>query len=308
MPPRPLSRRIILKAFQIGGLRRWSHWQEAWPHLSLERAEGSRPGVVRWKGQAVAPLLPVQALFDRIGEEVVIFGSGPSLRRQDLTSMPPASALLLNGALSLAPRLGGAMAVAIEDERFVWAHLPMIREHLPKAGIAILSPAVMRALMTLEPSLLEGCSILLFENLLRRYREARRPLDAVSDLIVRNGQVALSIDPAAGVVSCGTVAFGALQFVLAARPQRIGLAGIDLSNTHEPRFYEDGTPQPTAIGRKQDRILAHFALARDHAARQGTAFECYSPVSALLDLGIPYSDRLAGDQVTRTAVPTSTRS
>jgi hypothetical protein len=291
----PLRRRLVRRLFKTFGMRRWSHWEEGWPHLALDRPVGERPGAVRWKGRDVAPLLSARAFAERVGGEVVIIGSGPSLRGQDPGRLPAGVAVLLNGALSLAPRLA-PLATAIEDEQFVWAQGEMVRAHLGRGGLLLLSAAAMRAILSLDARLLDGRDVVLSESLLRPWRGARRrdaEIARLPEVVARDG-AALSLDPDRGLVPCGTVAFAALQFALAAAPGRVGLAGIDLSNAREPRFYENRPGEPSNLPRRQRTILAHMALARDVAAERGIALECYSPVSALLELGLPYVPRLEG--------------
>ena len=303
----PLHRRIVRRAFRPFGIRRWHHWEASWPHLSLDRPAQGRPGVLRWKGEPVTPLRPAATLADRLTGEVVILGSGPSIRDQRIEAIPPGAAVLLNGALSLMPRLGGCLAAAVEDEQFVWAHWPMLREHLPHAPLCLLSAAVMRAILSLDADLLRGRDVVLLENVLSPYGQPRRRRQALARLpFVRLGadDAALSLDPDRGVAPCGTVAYSALQVVLAAGPTRIGLAGIDIANAHLPRFYETGQGAPSSLHRRKDTILAHVALFLDEAERRGIPVECYSPVSSLLSL-MPFSDRL---QATTTRVPTGTRS
>jgi hypothetical protein len=100
--------------------------------------------------------------------------------------------------------------------------------------------------------------------------------------------VALSHDPDAGVVIFGTVALSAVQVALAAKPDRILLVGIDLTNAAAPRFYETATKSaPSGIVAGLDRILGGFAIALRSAQAQNTTILCASPVSALLVLGIP---------------------
>ena len=108
---------------------------------------------------------------------------------------------------------------------------------------------------------------------------ARRALTdpELSDFVILGREGAISIAPDRGVVITGTVAFSALQFALAAGPERILLAGIDLTNDTEPRFYErraDSAPSGLRSGLR--RILAGFSLAATVAGRRGIALDCAS--------------------------------
>lgn len=288
---RPLHRKAIKLAFQIFAGRAHAHAQGTWPHLQLQRDDTGAGGIL-YRGRRVAGLLP--AKLPQNLAEITIIGSGPSLATQDVTRLAPRSAILLNGAMTLAERLP-PLAIAIEDERFVWRHREMIR-HAPADCLWLLSPSVIRALLENDPAALAERCVILIDSLLKPTHAARRRVDdpAIAGFVQRGaGGAGLSLDPGRGVMPAGTVAFTAMQFALAARPGRIGLAGIDLANAAMPRFYESaGNSAASGIVTGLDRILKNFAVARDLAVTQGIELACYSPVSALLKIGYPYSDRL----------------
>jgi len=217
------------------------------------------------------------------------------LRGQDLSRVAPNRAILLNGAIKLIPDLGGVFAVVIEDERFVWRHHSEFANFRPNDTIFLLSPAVIRTLLSLDSNWCQDRTIVLLDNLKKPYGQPRRSLldPDIADLLVLGNDAALSTNPEFGVVPVGTVAFSALQFALAAGVSRIGLAGIDLSNAHMPRFYENGDTAKSGILRAQQKILAHFALADEHAKKLGVDIVCHSPVSALRDIGIVYQQTIA---------------
>jgi hypothetical protein len=106
-------------------------------------------------------------------------------------------------------------------------------------------------------------------------------------------EVAISLQPWSGIVPAGSVAVTAAQIALAMRPRKIGLAGIDLTSTQMPRFYEEAGDQAMSrLDAAVDRILKMFGLIREEATRFGVAVENYSPVSLLASVGYPYVDRL----------------
>ncbi|MCQ0969161.1 glycosyl transferase (plasmid) [Paracoccus sp. TK19116] len=221
---------------------------------------------------------------------IAVVGSGPSLRIQRIEALGDRTAILCNGAASLSDRIR-PLAVAVEDERFVFRHQLMLAA-LDASIPLLLSPAAIRAWAEVDTASLRGRTVALIENLAKPVNASRRSLSEVQTDVASDGSTFLSRDPDAGVVITGTVAFSALQFALAARPGKILLAGIDLSNDAQPRFYETGDSAPSGLSAGLTRILAGFALAYREAQKQGTELTCASPVSALLPLGIPYDDTL----------------
>lgn len=248
-----------------------AHWHETWPGLHLERAGTEGEGAIVRRGRRLAPLLPLAALAGPAGPTVTIVGSGPSMRGVDAARLP-GWRIALNGAVTL-----GLEAVAIEDERFVWRHLGMLERHLATGAPRLLSPAVIRVLAARAPDLLRDGPVVLMENLGKRAGERRR-----RDLPL------VSPQPEEGVVVAGTVAFSALQVALGLPVARVAFAGVDLGNAAAPRFYETaGDAAPSGLLDGLDRILRHFAAARDLARARGIELWTITPGSALESIGIP---------------------
>ncbi len=288
MSDRPLSRKIVKLIALITGPST-AHRQDIWPHLTINRTDGR----VAWRGRDLLTLSRFSNIVPQRGKLLAIVGSGPSLGQQHPQNLPPRTAILLNGAATLAPRITPC-AVAVEDERFIFRHIQMLAD-LPQETPLLLSPAALRAIAELRLDVLADRPIALIDNLAKPVNRPRRLLDDpdLDPVVARDAATGLSRDPDTGVVIVGTVAFSALQIALAATPQQIVLAGIDLSNAAAPRFYEKaGDTAPSGIITGLDRSLAAFALARDYAGGNGIALTCASPISALLSLGIPYTDIL----------------
>lgn len=279
---RPLSRKLVRLGFQLLGRDR-AHRQDVWPGLKIDKDSGR----TRWRGRHLLTLCRANSFIAAQRPQIAVVGSGPSLGSQKVEAIGDDNAILCNGAASLADRLR-PLAVAVEDERFVFRHLSML-SNLPRDVPLLLSPAALRAWAEGDSASLTGHRVALIDNLLKPLGQPRRKISdpALRDIVIRSPQSALSLRPDEGVVITGTVAFSALQFALAAQPERILLAGIDLSNDQLPRFYEGEDRAPSGLTTGLDRILAGFALAHQIADRRDCKLTCASPVSALLPLGIP---------------------
>lgn len=280
MSDRPLPRKLIRLGFQMLGRAR-AHRQDIWPGLTIQ----PDTGCVAWRGRTLLKLAPPSRIVTPGLPLIAVIGSGPSLKDQRIEALGDGTAILCNGAAMLADRIR-PLAVAVEDERFVFRHhamLAALRREIP----LLLSPAALRAWAERGTAPLEDRAVALIDNLEKPVGGARRALSdpALRETVLRGHRAALSVAPERGVVITGTVAFSALQFALAARPARILLAGIDLTNDGQPRFYEGDDRAPSGLSTGLDRILAGFALAREVAMRQGIAVDCASPVSALLAIG-----------------------
>jgi hypothetical protein len=290
MGDRPLMRRLIKLAMTVTGPAT-AHRQDIWPGLTIDRPTGQ----VGWQGHVLNQLVPFGDIVSRQLTLIAVVGSGPSLAQQHLERLPDRSAILLNGAASLADRVV-PLAVIVEDERFVFRHIAMLSRLAADVPL-MLSPAALRAIAERNANLLQHRKIALIDNIAKPVNGPRRALSdpQLDPVLVRDSTGgALSDDPDQGVVICGTVALTAVQVALQARPAQIVLAGIDLTNATAPRFYETATKTaPSGIVAGLGRIMAGFSLALHMAQAQDTTLLCASPVSALLDLGIPRTKMLS---------------
>lgn len=293
---RPLSRSLIKLGSRIllGGPR--AHFQDAFPGLRLQSGASGSKVIYRGREQAVLFSPAILGHGQPVG---YIVGSGPSVRQCDMTRVEDGTAILLNGAIHLtAAEIRKPLAVAIEDERFVWRHFDLMRERVSPGTICLLSVQVLRAICENDGGWLADKRVVLIDNLLKPYARPRRhPADfAGEDFVFRpeDATAAISLDPAKGVFQGGSVAISALQFLIACRPGLIGLFGIDISNADAPRFYETaGASAFSGIASAQARIVGYFDVARQFCQSHDIALECYSDRSALLGVGYRFSDRFS---------------
>ncbi len=297
MTRRPWHRSLIksgVRVFLGGSL---AHVQDWFPGLTIVRNQNG--GDVLYRGARVADLTGMDRLCERSGEAIYIVGSGPSIRDCDLSGMEAGSAILLNGAIRLAgERIGEPLAIAVEDERFVWRHIDTMRLKIAPGSLCLFSVAVLRALCEVDKSWLTDKKIILIDDIRKPYGARRRSLDDLRKLeyvrLDASGTAGFSLSPNQGVFVGGSVAVSALQFALYCAQRTIGFLGIDISNAREPRFYE--TTQDAAfsgIARAEGRIVKHLVFARKIAAERGVSLVNHSPVSALLKYDFGYDDRFA---------------
>jgi hypothetical protein len=293
---RPLIRQIIKVGTRLllGSSR--AHFQDSFPALALELE--ATPPKISYRGTTVGSLQS-SLILGRGQAAAYLVGSGPSINDCDMRLVEPGSAILLNGAIQLTQtQIPQPLAIAVEDERFVWRHFDMMRGRIGEGAICLFSVQVLRALCERDPQWLSDKRIVLIDNLSKPYKRRRRTMADVAALdFVLSDQAhdaAISLEPDRGVVQGGSVAISALQFLLACKPQLIGLFGIDIRNASEPRFYETkGASAFSGIAGAEKRILRYFDIAKARCEKQDTRLECYSRRSALLDLGIRYSDRFS---------------
>ncbi len=296
---RPLTRSIVKLAATVFLGKGWAHAQNWLPGLTLRiPATSLDEGEILFKGERVAALHHADLLRKAAHETIHIVGSGPSIAGVDFSRVALHEAILLNGAINLiGTRIGAPLAVAIEDERFVWRHFPLMREKIGAGTICLLSVGVVRAICETDRGWLADKRVILVDDVRKPYRLRRRSDDDLRHLnfaVLADDGAGFSRDTSRGVFQGGSVAVSALQFAVFCRPAIIGLFGIDISNAGEPRFYEKaGDTAGSGIAGAAGRIVAHFALARRVCAEDKIEILNFSPVSALIGAGFPYDPRFA---------------
>jgi hypothetical protein len=296
---RPWHRSMVKSGalFLLGPSR--AHVQDWFPGLRIDPNAKTGLRDVHYCGKKVVALLSADLLRERSGKNVYIVGSGPSVRNCDLSRLEPGNAILLNGAITLiGEQIVAPLAVAVEDERFIWRHFDLVKEKVAAGTLCLFSVAVMRAICEHDRRWLADKKVVLIDYIRKPYAERRRSVDKIArfDFIVLNEErsAGISLLPDRGVLQGGSVAVSVLQFALHGAPFTIGLFGIDISNADQPRFYESGKQTAfSGVAGAEARILAHFALARKIAAERAIELLNFSPVSALVKGGFGYDDRFA---------------
>lgn len=296
---RPLFRQFVRLGARLFLGRGRAHAQDWFPGLSIRSAAGQGgAGKLFYKGRFVTDLEGADALCRGSGEEVHVVGSGPSIRQMDLTRLPLRSAILLNGAINLiGDPIAEPLAVAVEDERFVFRHFDGMAARIKAGTICLFSVPVLRAICERNADFLSDKRIVLIDNILKPYGAVRQSYAGVAsrDHVVLNAAktAGISLDPDRGVFEAGSVAISALQFAIACKPRRIGFLGIDISNAAEPRFYEkSGTTAFSGVAGAERRILDHVEVALSAGRQEGIEFLNFSPVSALAKLDLKYDPRM----------------
>jgi hypothetical protein len=289
---RPFRRQAIKLVAALCLGRGRAHYHNWLPSLRIEGRGAGRPGRVVHRGRPIVDLGTSEVLRARAFRSIVIVGSGPSVKQTTLRGLPEHSALLLNGAISLiGEQVAEPLAVAIEDERFVWRHHAMIAGYVGPDIPLLLSVGVIRALCEIDPSFLEGRTIVLIDDIRKPYGAPRREdteLAAMPGVTLRGG-AGFSGRPDSGVFQGGSVVVSALQLALAVGADTIGFIGVDIVNADAPRFYEQaGDAAYSGVAGAEKRILDHIALARDMATPRGTRLVNYSEISALAAIGLDY--------------------
>lgn len=246
-----------------------------------------------------------------LNKQVVnIFASGPSIADlvfdKHLTSTP---SIFVNGSLSLTKEhaFSNIVGYVISDARFI-KNNPEVLTQYYKGQPLYATLAVYEAMSADLPELISQ-----YHHNMRIIFPVDRPLNsrvnkhwltslpvikkfvnkkiALSELANHSNfviddshkpeAIGVSLNVTDGFIEAGTVAYIAAQLAFSRQAGAIHLYGIDLLNSHKPRFYEDeDNNAPCKLDKAiTDRIVPSFNLLGRIYKEQGTTVYNHSPIS-----------------------------
>lgn len=249
-----------------------------------------------------------------LNKQVVnIFASGPSIADlvfdKHLTSTP---SIFVNGSLSLTKEhaFSNIVGYVISDARFI-KNNPEVLTQYYKGQPLYATLAVYEAMSADLPELISQ-----YHHNMRIIFPVDRPLNsrvnknwltslpvikkfvnkkiALSELVNHSNfviddshkpeAIGVSLNVTDGFVEAGTVAYIAAQLAFSRQAGAIHLYGIDLLNSHKPRFYEDeDNNAPCKLDKAiTDRIVPSFNLLSRVYNKLGVPVMNHSPVSKKL--------------------------
>lgn len=189
MSDRPVLRSAYKLLLRVLRGSSHSHSYDWLPWLKISQSETGRSSLF-YRSKRVIDLEPFDLLCEMAPSEVFVIGSGPSVLHCEVEKLPEASAILLNGAAFLCgEKIVRPLAVAIEDERFIYRHFSVLKQRLPKEAVYLLSVGVLRAICELDAQWLSDRSVILIDNILKPAHSRRRKL---SDF---RGEEFVRVDP-----------------------------------------------------------------------------------------------------------------
>ena len=257
-----LRRRLIKRFIKLTHPKSQRYKTDYWPDVKV-RKEGTF-----FRGKAVS-LVPLSELagFD---QQVNIIGSGPSVKSLDHARIEGKN-VFLNGAVALAYEHQLSIdALVIMDANFVYNRFDLLAQLKQKTHL-ILSLGALCAIGERDYSLLVNHDVSLFHQ------------------TKFSPQMPFSNDIDYYVVDGGTVMAIAIQIFARQQPNIMNLLGLDISNAHQPRFYEaQGKQQKSGLQKDYEEKILPFMTEASQQLR-GRIFNC-SPISKLPFDVIPYSD------------------
>ncbi|HCR1836915.1 TPA: sugar glycosyltransferase [Enterobacter kobei] len=227
--------------------RNMRHNENLWPFVKLSRNETGEVCDLKYKGLAIK-LTSLSSLHQKFNGEILIAATGPSIKHIDFEKLSPTVTTAgVNGAWHLNNQLNFSFYFIV-DMTFIDRQTALLKR-LTGCKNIILFTTVMGIVKLIDRFSYENiqCGICIIEDICyETYKPSIKREDLHHDLAGIPGivfsethsDIAFSRDVRHGVVDAGTVIYWALQIIYFLGFRKIYIAGLDMNNFNQPRFYE----------------------------------------------------------------------
>lgn len=252
--------------------RTFRHNENLWPYTRISRAETGEITQLRYKGCDI-PLVDLSALQNSASGTVLLTATGPSINTIDFSKLPGnIPAMGVNGAYFLSEKVNLSLYVIVDME-FYDRRQDIIRAVISDPNILLFTTmhGIAKIIDRHRESL--QCRLALIEDACYKIYQPK-----VADqqkwehyrhtagvyFCNSNRNICFSTDIRNGIFDAGTVAYWALQILFYLGFKKLLVAGLDMNNFNQPRFYENSDSMlPSYLENKVDDIvmpsLAHAA-------------------------------------------------
>lgn len=271
--------------------RAYRHNENLWPYCRITRAESGEITSLQYRGRAV-PLVPLSAWRGHFSGDALLTATGPSINQMDFSRLPAMTVAGVNGAYALRDRLAFNLYIIV-DMTFIDQRMDMLEEIISDGTLTLFTTLHGIAKIIDRFTLAAvRCRLALIEDACFRIYQPRVPVDEIARHYGQDSRVqrsdthpnlAFSTDIRSGIFDAGTVVFWALQVLLYLGFERVYIAGLDMGNFHQPRFYETEQDKlPSFLAEKFDEVIVPaFALANRVLRQYGVEVKNLSLGSAL---------------------------
>lgn len=242
--------------------RAYRHNENIWPHVKIDRAASGEISRIRYKGKTY-PTESLSQLKDSFCGPVLLTATGPSINSSDFSLVPSDLPVMgVNGAYCLHKQVNFSLYIIV-DMHFFDARSDIIREILQDKNVLLFIPVHGMVRIINEYDEVK-CRIALIED--ANYRIYQKKIDKTETrsfykgspdiCFYKNTQVSFSKDIRIGIFEGATVVYWAFQILYFLGFEKILIAGLDMSNFHLPRFYEnEDNKQPSFLETEIDSIV-----------------------------------------------------
>jgi len=262
---------LLKQIYRYTHPRAYRHNENLWPYLKIKRAEQGHISELNINGKPIA-ISDINALQHKFQGDLLLVASGPSVKETDFSTLTTTPAMGVNGAISLQAGINFNFYVVI-DMTFIDQRQSIIKDIISREDLYFFTTAhgILKIVNKFGHHKIK-CNICLIEDACYKiYQpslsdcEIKEQFQNSPDVMFdkNNEYIAFNKDIREGIFDSGTVVYWALQIIFYLGFQRIIIAGLDMNNFNQPRFYENANDRlPSFLENKVDSlIIPAFSLA-----------------------------------------------
>ena len=276
-------RNIYKVVYKLSHSNQYKHNRRFWPYYQVERDTENGLQKLFFKQKLVVD--NTQAICTE-NKPCMMIATGPSVQRipPEAFTRSDIDYIGLNGAISM-PNVAFKHYVII-DHNFVESRFDLVLKVLNSNCTFYTTPRCLDQILRKVLFQDIQCNIRVVEPITRGEIEPilqpKKAVDMQKSYFYTNNQLGFSTQIYTAIFDYFTVAYVALQIIHSLRYQEIYLAGLDMNNFSQPRFYESAeNKQPTLLDRSLDFTLPAFDLAAQFFKAQGITVYNLSEHSAV---------------------------
>lgn len=262
--------------------RAYRHNENLWPWVKIRRAASGDICALQYKGRAV-PLCNLSELKDTYSGPMLLTATGPSIKEVDFSMLPSSFPVMgVNGAYFLEGKVAFSLYLVVDMEFFdrkpeVIVGIvsnPQILFFTTTHGIAKIIERIGLDNIQCRLALIEDACYMIYQPKVASHNIATAFHRSDCTLLhPQLNHIGFSTDIRQGIFDAGTVAYWALQIIAYLGFDKIIIAGLDMNNFEQPRFYENGENKlPSYLADKvDDMVFPAFELASRYLRGKGTA-------------------------------------
>lgn len=262
--------------------KNYEHNRRYWPYYTVERNSYGGINKVFFKKSLIVHNEPVSLSKNKC----MLVATGPSIKQIPIYAFkqPDIDYFGVNGAIALTDI--NFKYYVIIDHNFIKNRFNLVLKVLNSPCIFFTTPRCLDLILRkISPKNIQ-CQIKLIElitkNEIERFLGERQYADQIQKYYFLNNGKGFSKHIQNAVFDYFTVSYVALQVIYSLGSMEIYLAGLDMNNFNQPRFYEnDENKQPTDLDQYLDELILTFQVASTFLESKNVKVYNLSPNSAI---------------------------
>ncbi|OFC63729.1 sugar glycosyltransferase [Candidatus Erwinia dacicola] len=226
--------------------RRYRHNENLWPYVKITRASEGYINSLSLRGKRV-PIVNLSDLQKKYSGDLLIVASGPSVNETDFTPLQSLPAMGVNGSWFLSDKINFKFFVIV-DMTFIDQRLSMIEEVISDPdllffttvhGIVKIIDHFGQFAISCQVAIIEDACMKIFQPTVFNHEISLHWQHEKSVRLWKEDKsIAFNHDIRKGIFDAATVVYWSLQIIQFIGFNRVIIAGLDMNNFQQPRFYE----------------------------------------------------------------------